>query len=189
MKRICVFCGSNPGTRPVYAAAAEALGRLLAEQKLELVYGGGCVGLMGVVANAALRHGGHVIGVIPKALEIKEVVHESLPDLRVVKNMHERKALMAELSDGFIALPGGYGTYEEFCEILAWSQLGFHRKPFGLLDVAGFYRSLLQFFDHAAAEGFLRPAHRQLVLVNEDPAQLLAQMSAWQPPAEVKWVR
>ena len=119
---------------------------------MELVFGGGRVGLMGVMANAALRHGGHVIGVIPKALEIKEVVHENLPDLRVVKNMHERKALLAELADGFIALPGGFGTYEEFCEVLTWSQLGFHRKPFGLLDIEGFYRSLLEFFDHATAE-------------------------------------
>jgi len=188
MKRICVFCGSTQGVRPSYAATAAALGRLLAERKIELVYGGGCVGLMGVIANAALSHGGHVIGVIPKALEIKEVVHEHLPDLRVVKNMHERKALLAELADGFIALPGGFGTYEEFCEILTWSQLGFHRKPFGLLDIDGFYRSLLEFFDHATAEGFIRPIHRQLVLEEKDPAALLAKLAAWQPPAEIKWV-
>jgi uncharacterized protein (TIGR00730 family) len=128
-----------------------------------------------------------VIGVIPKALEIKEVVHENLPDLRVVKNMHERKALLADLADGFIALPGGFGTYEEFCEILTWSQLGFHRKPFGLLDIEGFYRSLLEFFDHATAEGFIRPIHRQLVLEERDPAKLLAKLEAWQPPAEIKW--
>ena len=146
MKRMAVFCGSNKGTRPEYAAAAEQLGTLLAREKIELVYGGGMVGLMGIVADAALKHGGHVIGVIPQALVIKEVVHEKLPDLRVVKNMHERKALIAELSDGFIALPGGYGTCEEFCEVLAWSQLGYHQKPFGLLDVAGFYRPMLQFF-------------------------------------------
>ena len=188
MKRICVFCGSTKGVRPSYAAAATALGHLLAERKIELVYGGGCVGLMGVIANAALDHGGHVIGVIPKALEIKEVVHEHLPDLRVVKNMHERKALLAELADGFIALPGGFGTYEEFCEILTWSQLGLHRKPFGLLDIDGFYRSLLEFFDHATAEGFIRPVHRQLVLEEKDPAALLAKLAAWQPPGEVKWV-
>jgi uncharacterized protein (TIGR00730 family) len=187
MKRICVFCGSTKGVRPGYASAAESLGRLLAERKIELVYGGGCVGLMGILANAALRQGGHVIGVIPKALQIKEVVHEHLPDLRVVKNMHERKALLAELADGFIALPGGFGTYEEFCEILTWSQLGLHRKPFGLLDVDGFYRSLLEFFDHATAEGFIRPIHRQLVLEERDPAKLLARLEAWQPPAEIKW--
>src|SRR5664280_3518436 len=149
MKRIAVYCGSQKGVRPEYAAAAQALGTLLAREKIELVYGGGMVGLMGIVADAVLKHGGHVIGVIPEKLVIKEVVHERLPDLRVVKNMHERQALIAELSDGFIALPGGYGTCEEFCEVLAWSQLGYHQKPFGLLDVAGFYRPLLQFFDHA----------------------------------------
>src|SRR6516162_10186177 len=160
MKRIAVYCGSNKGARPEYTAAAQALGALLAREKIELVYGGGMVGLMGVVADAALKHGGHVIGVIPEKLVIKEVVHEKLPDLRVVKNMHERKALIADLADGFIALPGGYGTYEEFCEVLAWSQLGYHQKPFGLLDVAGFYHSLLDFFDHATREGFIRPKHR-----------------------------
>jgi uncharacterized protein (TIGR00730 family) len=189
MKRICVFCGSNKGVRPIYTEVAETLGRLLAEKGIELVYGGGCVGLMGAIANSALRHGGHVIGVIPKALEIKEVVHEGLSDLRVVRNMHERKALLGELSCGFIALPGGFGTYEEFCEVLAWSQLGFHRKPFGLLDIAGFYGSLLQFFDHATAEGFIRPIHRELVLVEEDAPRLLARMQAWQPPGEVKWIK
>src|SRR5664280_450787 len=149
MKRIAVYCGSNIGTRPEYGAAAQELGTVLAREKIGLVYGGGCVGLMGIVADAALKNGGHVIGVIPQSLVIKEVVHEKLPDLRVVKTMHERKALMVELADGFIALPGGYGTFEEFCEVLAWSQLGYHQKPFGLLDVAGFYRPLLQFFDHA----------------------------------------
>lgn len=189
MKRICVFCGSNPGKKPVYAEVAETLGRTLAERRIELVYGGGCVGLMGVVANAALRHGGHVIGVIPKALEIKEVVHEGLPDLRVVKNMHERKALLTELSDGFIALPGGYGTYDEFCEILTGSQLGFHRKPFGLLDVDGFYRHLLDFFDHATIEGFIKPVHRDLVLVEEDVPKLLDRLTAWRPSTDVKWIR
>src|SRR5664280_3804550 len=149
MKRIAVYCGSQKGVRPEYAEAAVRLGKALAHEEIELVYGGGMVGLMGIVADAVLKHGGHVIGVIPEKLVIKEVVHERLPDLRVVKNMHERKALIAELSDGFIALPGGYGTCEEFCEVLAWSQLGYHQKPFGLLDVAGFYRPLLQFFDHA----------------------------------------
>src|SRR6266567_4216722 len=153
MKRIAVYCGSNRGARPEYAAAAEDLGTLLAREKIELVYGGGMVGLMGIVADAVLKHGGHVIGVIPEKLVIKEVVHEKLPDLRVVKTMHERKALMAELSDGFIALPGGYGTCEEFFEVLAWSQLGWHTKPFGLLDIGGFYRSLLEFLDHTRNEG------------------------------------
>ena len=189
MKRVAVYCGSNRGTRLAYAEAAEKLGRQLARRGLELVYGGGCVGLMGVLADAALKAGGHVIGVIPEKLVIKEVVHEGLPDLRVVKTMHERKALMAELADGFIALPGGYGTYEEFCEVLAWSQLGWHQKPFGLLNIAGFYHGFLEFFDHATREGFIRPAHRELVLVDEDAEQLLRRLESFQPPAEVKWIR
>jgi len=189
MKRIAVFSGSNHGARPAYTEAAERLGELLARKKIELVYGGGMVGLMGVVADAALKHGGHVIGVIPQALVIKEVVHEKLPDLRVVKNMHERKSLIAELSDGFIALPGGYGTYEEFCEVLAWGQLGYHKKPFGLLDAAGFYRGLLEFFDHATREGFIRPQHRKLVMVEEDAGKLLERMKNFQPSTEVKWIR
>ena len=189
MKRIAVFCGSNKGARAEYVAAAERLGGLLARERIELVYGGGRVGLMGAMADAALRHGGHVIGVIPKSLVIKEVVHEKLPDLRVVKNMHERKALMAELSDAFIALPGGYGTLEEFCEVLAWSQLGYHQKPFGLLEAAGFYRRLLEFFDHATREGFIRPRHRELVMVEEDAEKLLHRLRNYQPPTEVKWVQ
>jgi len=189
MKRIAVYCGSNKGARPAYAQAAEMLGTVLARRNIELVYGGGCVGLMGILADAVLKSGGHVIGVIPEKLVIKEVVHEKLPDLRVVKTMHERKALIAELSDGFIALPGGYGTFEEFCEILAWSQLGWHQKPFGLLDVAGFYRGFLEFFDHATREGFIRPKHRELVMVEEDPEKLLHRLETFQPPTEVKWVK
>ncbi len=178
MKRIAVYCGSNQGVRPEYAAAAAALGTLLAREGIELVYGGGRIGLMGIVADAVLQHGGHVIGVIPEKLVIKEVVHEKLPDLRVVKTMHERKALMAELADGFIALPGGYGTFEEFFEILAWGQLGWHQKPFGLLDVAGFYRHLHAFLDHTRNEGFLRPQHRALVLVEDSAEKILARMKA-----------
>jgi uncharacterized protein (TIGR00730 family) len=189
MKRIAVYCGSNNGVRPEYAAAAEQLGAVLARERIELVYGGGMVGLMGVVANAALKHGGHVIGVIPEKLVIKEVVHERLPDLRVVKTMHERKALMAELADGFIALPGGYGTFEEFFEVLAWGQLGWHRKPFGLLEVNGFYRGLLDFLDHTTREGFIRAQHRELVIAEKDAENLLKRMKNFQPPAEVKWVR
>jgi hypothetical protein len=188
MKRIAVYCGSNQGARPEYAAAARELGALLAREKICLVYGGGRVGLMGIVADAVLAHGGHVIGVIPEKLVIKEVVHETLPDLRVVKNMHERKALMAELADGFIALPGGYGTFEEFFEVLAWSQLGWHPKPFGLLNAAGFYRPLLEFLDHTRAEGFIRPEHRQLVLVADAAEELLRQLRQYRPPREVKWV-
>jgi uncharacterized protein (TIGR00730 family) len=189
MKRIAVYCGSNTGARPEYAAAAQALGALLAREKIELVYGGGRVGLMGIVADAALQNGGHVIGVIPEKLVIKEVIHEHLPDRRIVKTMHERKALMAELADGFIALPGGYGTFEEFFEVLAWSQLGWHQKPFGLLDSAGFYSPLLKFLDHTAAEGFIRPQHRALVIVEEDAEKILARMKHFRPPNEVKWVK
>jgi uncharacterized protein (TIGR00730 family) len=189
MKRIAVFCGSNKGARPAYTEAATQLGELLARKKIELVYGGGMVGLMGAVADAALKHGGHVIGVIPKSLVIKEVVHEKLPDLRVVKTMHERKALIAELSDAFIALPGGYGTFEEFCEVLAWAQLGYHRKPFGLLDAAGFYQGMLEFFDHATREGFIQPKHRELVLVEDNAEKLLRRLKDFQPPDEVKWGR
>ena len=189
MKRIAVYCGSNKGVRPEYMAAAEQLGALIAREKIELVYGGGCVGLMGTVADAALKHGGHVIGVIPEKLVIKEVVHEKLPDLRVVKTMHERKALMAELSDGFIALPGGYGTFEEFFEVLAWSQLGWHQKPFGLLNIHGFYNHLMAFLDHTAQEGFIRPQHRELVLVESSVEKILERMKNFQPLSEVKWIR
>jgi uncharacterized protein (TIGR00730 family) len=189
MKRIGVYCGSNKGVRPEYAAAAQTLGALLAREKIELVYGGGSVGLMGIVADAALAQGGHVIGVIPQKLHIREIIHHGLPDLRIVKDMHERKAMMADLSDGFIALPGGYGTFEEFFEVLAWSQLGWHTKPFGLLNIAGFYSPLLQFLDHTRDEGFIRPLHRDLVLVADDPEQLLQQLRKFRPPSEVKWIK
>ena len=189
MKRIAVYCGSNIGARPEYAAAAETLGTQLAREKIALVYGGGMVGLMGIVADAVLQHGGHVIGVIPEKLVIKEVVHETLPDLRVVKNMHERKALMAELADGFIALPGGFGTLEELFEVLAWSQLGWHQKPFGLLDCAGFYRPLIKFLDHTRDEGFIRPQHRELVLVEDSAEKLLLRLKDFCPTHEVKWSR
>lgn len=187
MKRIAVYCGANKGHNPAYAKAAATLGTLLAREKIELVYGGGMIGLMGIVADAALKQGGHVIGVIPEKLVIKEVVHEQLPDLRVVKDMHERKALMAELADGFIALPGGYGTFEEFFEVLAWSQLGWHPKPFGLLNIAGFYQPLLQFLDHTQKEGFIRPQHRELVLVADSAKELLQQLKHFRPPAELRW--
>jgi hypothetical protein len=189
MKRIAVYCGSNSGKNPAYAQAAEKLGVLLARAKIELVYGGGRVGLMGAVADAALNNGGHVIGVIPEKLVIKEVIHEGLPDRRIVKTMHERKALMAELADGFIALPGGYGTFEEFFEVLAWSQLGWHQKPFGLLNVAGFYDPLIAFLDHTAGEGFIRPQHRELVIVESSVEKILQRMKNFQPPNEVKWVK
>src|SRR5215469_7701986 len=187
MKRIAVYCGSNKGVKPEYAGAAQELGALLAREKIELVYGGGCVGLMGMVADGALKSGGHVIGVIPEKLVIKEVVHEKLPDLRVVKTMHERKALIEELSDGFIALPGGFGTLEEFFEILTWGQLGWHQKPFGLLNVSEYYSRLTQFLDHTTTEGFIRPKHRELVIIESDPEKILLRMREFEPSTEVKW--
>jgi len=161
MKRICVFCGSSPGIRPAYAAVATQLAGSLAAHGLTIVYGGGNLGLMGILADAALQAGGQVIGVIPRALASKERAHHGLTELRVVGSMHERKALMAELSDGFIAMPGGYGTFEEFCEILTWTQLGLQQKPCGLLNVEGFYDHLLNLFDHAVAEQFVKPDHRR----------------------------
>ena len=187
-KSICVFCGSSFGSRPIYLETAQNVGRILAERGIQLVYGGGCVGLMGAMADTALQHGGRVIGVIPESLVAKEVAHKGLPDLRVVESMHERKALMAGLSDAFIALPGGFGTYEEFCEVLTWGQLGLHRKPFGLLNVAGFYDPLLALFDHAVAEEFIRPVHRDLVTVETDFEKLLERLANFQPPAIAKWI-
>jgi len=189
MKRIAVYCGSNKGVRPEYVAAAGDLGALLAREKIELVYGGGMLGLMGIVADAVLKQGGHVIGIIPEKLVIKEVVHEKLPDLRVVKTMHERKALMAELADGFIALPGGYGTFEELFEVLTWGQLGWHQKPVGLLDVGGFYRHLHAFLDQAQNDGFIRPQHRALVLVESNAEKMLARMRNFTPEPMSKWAK
>jgi len=184
-RRLCVFCGSNSGINPAYRDAAVAMGRLLAERGIELVYGGGNIGLMGVLADAFLQARGRVIGVIPESLLAKEVGHRSLTDLRVVKSMHERKALMADLSDGFIAMPGGFGTFEEFCEVVTWSQLGIHAKPCGLLNVGGYYDQLLALFDHAVTEGFLREENRRLVLEDRDPKRLLEKMSGFAPiPAD-----
>jgi uncharacterized protein (TIGR00730 family) len=177
-----VFSGSSPGARPEYAAAAEALGRDLAGRGLRLVYGGASVGLMAMVADAALAAGGEVIGVIPRQLMDYKVAHHGLPELRVTGSMHERKATMAELSDGFVALPGGFGTLEEFAEALTWSQLGLQSKPCGLLDAAGYYRSLLAFFDYAVAERFVRAEHREMVLADTDPGRLLDAMERWTPP-------
>lgn len=176
MKRVCVFCGSSPGSNPDYARAARSLGTLLGEMGIGLVYGGASVGLMGALADAVLARGGDVIGVIPNHLVSKEVAHQGLSDLRVVASMHERKALMAELSDGFIALPGGLGTFEEFCEILTWAQLGLHHKPTGLLNVLGYYDLLLALLDQGVREQFVRPHHRELVLSAADPTELLQQM-------------
>ena len=179
MKSICVFCGSNAGNQPIYRSEAEKLGRLLAARGIELVYGGGNIGLMGAVADACLEAGGTVVGVIPQALMGKEVAgrpvdHRTLTRLEVVDSMHTRKARMAELAEGFIALPGGFGTFEEFCEILTWGQLGFHAKPMGLLNVNGFYDPLLAMFDRAVADGFLRLQNRAMALADRDIEGLLA---------------
>ena len=187
-RRLCVFCGSNPGVNPAYENAAAGLGRLLAERKIELVYGGGNIGLMGVLADAALEASGRVIGVIPESLMAKEVGHQGLTELRVVGSMHERKALMADLAEGFIALPGGYGTFEEFCEVVTWSQLGLHAKPCGVLNVEKYYDPLLALFDHAVKEGFLRSDNRTLVLEERDPRRLLEKMSEFQASDGGKWI-
>ena len=194
MQRICVFCGSNPGRDPAYRAAAEQLGRTLAARGIRLIYGAGNIGLMGAVADACLAAGGEVIGVIPEALMGKEVEgrhveHRTLTRLEVVDSMHTRKARMAELSDGFIALPGGFGTFEEFCEILTWGQLGFHVKPMGLLNVQGFYDPLLAMFDRAVSDGFLRPQNRAMALASIDIDDLLARMADYQPEPVSKWLK
>jgi len=186
-KRFCVFCGSSLGAQPGYARAAESLARSLAANGLGLVYGGSNAGLMGVLADTALAAGAEVIGVIPRALVAKEVAHRGLRDLRVVDSMHERKALMAELSDGFIALPGGFGTLDEVCEVLTWTQLGLQRKPCGLLNVESYYDALLTLFDHAVAERFLKPVHRQMVIADENADALVKRMLACEVPAADKW--
>lgn len=188
MKSVCVFCGSSTGRDPAYVANAEALGRRLAGEGTTLVYGGASVGTMGAIARAALEAGGRVVGVIPENLDRVELAAEGLTELHRVGSMHERKAMMAELADGFVALPGGLGTLEETAEIATWSQLGLHAKPLGLLNTAGFYDGLLAFLDHATAEGFVRPEHRTLLLADDDPAALIDRMRAWRPASSPKWV-
>lgn len=188
LQRVCVFCGSQVGAKPEYAAAATALGTLLAERGIGLVYGGGKIGLMGVVADAALAAGGEVIGVIPERLMNRELGHGGVTDLRVVGSMHERKAMMSDLSDAFVALPGGYGTFEEFFEVVTWMQLGIHGKPCGLLNVNGYYDPLLALLDHATAEAFVRPQHRSLVQVGADAAGLLQRLAAYRAPQIEKWL-
>ncbi len=188
MKSLCVFCGSRSGTDPAYERKAEALGQTLAVAGIELVYGGGHVGLMGVVANAALAAGCEVTGVMPRALVEREIAHTGLTRLHVVGSMHERKAMMADLSEGFIALPGGTGTLEEFFEVMTWAQLGEHRKPCGLLNVAGYYDPLLTVFDHMVDRGFLSEANRALVLVETDPPALLERFEEYRPPKTPKWI-
>ncbi len=188
MKRICVFCGSNRGVRNEYIEAAQHLGKVLVKKNLALVYGGGNVGLMGIIADAVLAEGGEVIGVIPQSLVDREVAHQNLTTMHVVNSMHERKALMADLSDGFIALPGGMGTFDEFCEILTWAQLGIHQKPCGILNVENYFTPLLKMFDHAMNEGFLRDAHRNLVIEATKPEILLDLFDNYQPQSVAKWM-
>ncbi len=188
IKRVCVFCGSSPGARPAYAEAAAALAQSLVARGITIVYGGGNVGLMGVLADTARAAGGEVIGIIPKGLVAKEVAHLELPDLRVVESMHERKALMADLADAFIAMPGGYGTFEEFCEILTWTQLGLQRKPCGILNIARYYDDLLKMFDHAVAEEFVKPAHRELFIADTAPETLLDRLLSYRLPVVDKWL-
>jgi uncharacterized protein (TIGR00730 family) len=180
-KRICVFCGTNPGSRPDYGAAARALGKLLADEDIELVYGGASVGIMGELADAVHEGGGHVTGIIPQQLMKKEAAHTGIPDLIVVASMHQRKSQMADLADGFVALPGGIGTLEGFFEILTWGQLGIHNKPCGVLNVAGYFDGLTGFLDHAVKEGFLRDEHRRMILVESDPRKLLDRMGEYAP--------
>jgi len=188
MDRICVYCGSSEGRDTAYVEAARALGRTLAERGIDLVYGGGHVGLMGAVADATLDAGGDVYGVMPQALVDREIAHEGVTELVVVDSMHERKARMADLADGFVALPGGFGTLEELMEVLTWAQLGFHRDPCGLLDVGGYYASLVEFFDHQVEEGFVSADHRRMVVVTADAEVLLDRFADYEPPAVKQFI-
>lgn len=188
MRRVCVFCGSSPGRDPRYAEQAAALARELASRGIGVVFGGGSIGLMGVLADHALAAGAAVTGVIPHGLAARELAHRGVADMRVVPTMHARKALMAELADGFVALPGGIGTLDELFEIVTWSQLGIHRKPVGVLNVAGYYDPLVVLLDHAVAGGFVPAENRGLVIVDEEPAALLDRMAAHEPPPAPYWV-
>jgi len=188
MKRFCVYCGSNLGTKADYKSAADELTKALVGHNIGLVYGGGSIGIMGVVADAMLAKGGEVIGIIPKALDEREVGHKGLTELVVVNSMHERKAMMADLADGFIALPGGMGTLEELFEVLTWAQLGIHSKPCGLLNVAGYYDHLVTFLDHTMNEAFVRPEHRNMLLVDIDVNKLVTSMLHYDVPVVEKWI-
>jgi hypothetical protein len=189
LRSVCVFCGSSPGFESVYLEAARRLGLLLAERQIGLVYGGSKLGLMGAMADACLSRGGSVIGVMPQALVDREIAHRGLAELRVVSSMHQRKALMADLAEAFIALPGGYGTWEEFIEVLTWSQLGLHRKACALLNVNGYYDCLLAMADRAASDGFLKAAHREMLISDANPQQLLQRLETYQIPVVTKWVQ
>jgi uncharacterized protein (TIGR00730 family) len=188
IQRICVFCGSQTGKHPQFQDAATALGRLMAQRRLELVYGGGSVGLMGVVANAVLQAGGEVTGVIPEAMVARELAHRALSHLHVEPSMHARKAKMAGLADAFIAMPGGYGTLEELFEMITWAQLGIHRKPIGLLNVAGYFDALVALIDHAVHEGFIHPEHRQFLVMADHPATLLDALVQHTMPLVRPWL-
>jgi uncharacterized protein (TIGR00730 family) len=188
MKRICVFCGSSPGARPEYRTAAINLGEALVARGIGLVYGGANVGLMGVIAESVQRGGGEVIGVIPQSMVKKELAFTGLSDLRIVGSMHERKAVMADLADGFIAMPGGLGTLEEFFEVLTWTQLGIHRKPSGILNVEGYFDTLLAFLDYSVAERFVKEVYRSMLIVDGDPNQLLDRFASYVPPKVEKWL-
>jgi len=188
MRRVCVFCGSKVGVLPEFREAAAALGAELVRRDLGLVFGGGSVGLMGVLADAVLNAGGEVIGVIPEALATKELLHVRVPDMRRVRDMHERKALMAELADAFIALPGGFGTFEELFEVVTWAQLGFHRKNVGLLNVEGYFDRLVELVDHAIQSGFIVTSHRDLIVVEREPAALLQRLASHELPHVRRWL-
>jgi uncharacterized protein (TIGR00730 family) len=188
LSAVAVYCGSNHGADPAYAQAAAALGRLLAERGIRLVYGGGHVGLMGVLADAALAGGGEVFGVITRALQAKEVAHDALTSLTVVDTMHERKAAMADAADAFVMLPGGYGTFDEFFEAVSWTQLGIHDKPCGVLDVAGYYAPLRVLLDEARRQGFVSRVHRELVITESEPRRLLDRLAGWAPVTADKWL-
>ncbi len=188
LRSLCVFCGSSPGVRPDYVQAAEGFGRLLAQRNIELVFGGGSVGMMGAVARSTLAAGGKAIGVIPRALLKKEIAQTGLSHMHVVESMHERKALMAKLSDGFVALPGGFGTLEEFFEVLTWAQLGFHHKPVALLDVAGFYAPMITLLEHMSTEGFVRPNQLRLAMTETNAEKLLARIENYEAPETEHWI-
>lgn len=189
MKAVCVYLGSSLGNDPRYAQAAQAMGALIAQRGLTLVYGGSNDGLMGLLADAALQQGGRVIGVLPHSLRAKEIAHQGVSELHFVNDMHERKALMMKYADGFIALPGGFGTYDEFFESLTWLQLGFHQKPCGILNVAGFYTPFLAYLDHVVAAGFVKPAHRALIVEDDDPARLLDRLNTYHHDPASKFKR
>jgi uncharacterized protein (TIGR00730 family) len=189
MKRVCVYCGSSTGNQAAYREAAVGMGSILAARGIGLVYGGGNVGLMGVIADAVLAGGGNVIGVIPRSLADREIAHTGVTDLRVVDSMHTRKAMMADLSDAFIAMPGGVGTLEEFFEAVTWTQLGVHRKPCGLLNAGGFYNALAAFIDQAVTDGFIKPIHRAAIVVDDNPERLLNTLATIDLPDVPKWIR